>query len=169
MKRFAVNDLAGFAPVGSEYLKRFAGSVLGFPGFLQETGVEGLRIDTRLIESIFDLRLGFDSAGIISSAVVHLLCSKFAGQAGNDFFGLASEKKQLTAEVPNGFRKIQQRMVKPPSGGRSELPCSTRSLVPNENRDDPLVGFQRGKEARVVLDAQILAEPNDGWCGGTLL
>jgi hypothetical protein len=96
-KGFAINDLAGFSPIGRKYLKRLAGPVFGFPGFLKKTGIKGLGFDAGLIESLFDLYLGLDSGRIISPAIVDLLCSILVGQVRNDFLCLALEEEELAS------------------------------------------------------------------------
>ena len=128
---FAVDDGTGFPPVRSKYLEGLARSVLGFPGFLKQGGVEGFGVDSLEVARFFDCFLCGDPCRIVGSAVINLIGLVSLSEFGQYLGRFALGKDEGAPELGNGRTQAFEGVVQPPARcrpGRQFPPSSSSQM-----------------------------------------
>ena len=79
-------------------------------------------------------------------------------ETGNDFICRSAKELQAAAQ---GLVQARKRMMQPPAGGGADPVLAGGFIVKDIDRQDT-AGFGGPDQGGIVVEAQVLAEPDDG-------
>ena len=95
------------------------------------------------------------------SAGEDLRRSGLLGDLRDDRDTVAAPQAQRAASLVQRVLQCGQTVMQPPAGGAPQRPGSSRLVVEDEHRKDRTAGLDRGVQRGVVLEAQVVAEPQE--------
>ena len=150
----------GPAPEGGKHPERRAPVGPHFPGFAQQLAVEALRIDARAPQRGLHARIDRDLGRPVAARPQRPLRAGRFREPGEDRLRRPAQDVEPAPGRLDIARKRGERSREPPARSPAEPPQAFAVLV--MNIDDQRRRAAGGGQRRMVVEAEIVAEPDDG-------
>ncbi len=150
------------APEGCEDLHRPPGRGFHLPGLAEQIRAEALGHQATAGEAGLDGLIDSDAARIVAAVPQHGVRARLGDELVDDLIGRAATQDEALAQSLKALGERTQALGEPPAGRAAERALPVSRFLQHIEADDRRAARRRPGQGRIVGEAEVVAEPDDG-------
>jgi hypothetical protein len=151
-----------FAPERSKDLEWRAIRGTDVPGLEEEAAIKALGQNSRITQRGFDRRIAGHGGGLVAAIPVNGGCACFANKCMQSGEGWPAAQNEPIPPLLQFLFETPERVVQPPPAGASDRPVTVFVGGEDKDRDDRPSAIDCRLKGRVVVNPQVVAQPDKG-------